>query len=505
MRAVDRRVARAGLVAIGLAVSALSVTACGLDTSSDIVQSDRQAASAREDRQREDAASAARRREELPSRPPGALSVAMRVPDTITGQAIRKAGSGPSPIRYAIQVNEPGASIRDLCAGRIDLVQTSRKLTAAELSACAANGLQVNRPVTIGYATAILVTRNGTDIGGDCLTLGGVKSLLAVNSTVTNWRQIGFADQPFAVATPPAESPVMQAIGHLALGFPIGGLSAENLRSGLQIFTDQSDIGAFIAGDDRLVALDRTVRSYTERLTQERQAADAYAVARAERAAARRVVDRIEAENRRRARAGESVADPAALEAANAKRVADAKRRAAHDQRLANRRSINRAAATYRREHLPGYLGDGRLGVVGYPYYEAHSDVLRPLEIDPRTRSAAGSQPECRFPSQHTIANGDYPLVLPIYLYGDDRTLRGAPARPLLRTLLDYNAELTRNNDVAGLSAAVVATTRRQLGLGAQETTESPSSPASTVTTPAPAPTPAPGGIPGVDAPQATP
>ncbi|MFA4927914.1 MAG: substrate-binding domain-containing protein [Patulibacter sp.] len=509
MRSSRRHPVRLAFLAGTVALSAVTLSACGVNTSDTIVQDDRRAAAERENQQRADAASAEARHGDLPTRPPGTIAVGMRVPESVTSRAITRAASGPSPVKYDVQVAETDTGIQDLCAGRIDLLQTARRLSAAEHASCAANGLKVDKPVIIGYAVAVLVTRNGTDIGGDCLTLGGVKSLLAVNSTVTNWQQIGFANHEFAVAGPPANSAVMQPIGRLALGFPIGGLGQGNLRSSMQVFTQPNDTGAFIAGNDRQEALDRQTRNYVRRVTIERRSADANAVARAERDAANAVVRQINAENRRRTSRGESVADPAALEARNAKRVADAKRKAGAEQRAINRRSISRLSREYRTEQRPSYLGDGRLAIVGYPYYEAHSDVLRPLEIDPRTKSAAGSRPDCRFPSQHTIADGSYPLTLPVYLYGDARTLRGELARPLLRTLLDDNADLTRMNDVAGLSAAAVTRTRRELGVGtdttpAPTTSPSPASPSTTTST-TPAPPPAPGGIPGVDAPQATP
>ncbi|MBF6620882.1 MAG: hypothetical protein ITG02_11715 [Patulibacter sp.] len=509
MRSSRRHPLRLAFLAGSVALSAVTLSACGVSTSDTIVQDDRRAAADRENQQRADATAAEARHGELPTRPPGTIAVGMRVAESVTGRAIARTAATSSPVKYDVQVAETNTGIQDLCAGRIDLLQTARKLSAAEHAACAANGLQVEKPMIIGYAVAVLVTRNGTDIGGDCLTLGGVKSLLATSSTVTNWQQIGFANQEFAAGGPPASTAAMQPIGRLALGFPIGGLSQDNLRGSMQVFTDSDDIGAFIAGDDRQEVLDRQVRSYVRRVTLERRSADANAIARAEREAADAVVKKINAENRRRTARGESVADPEALEARNAKRVADAKRAAATKQRAANRRAISRLSREYRNEQLPSYQGDGRLAVVGYPYYEAHSDVLRPLEIDPRTKSAAGSRPDCRFPSQHTIADGSYPLTLPVYLYGDARTLRGELARPLLRTLLDDNAELTRMNDVAGLSAAAVSRTRRELGVGtgtspAPTSSPSPASPSTTTAT-TPAPPPAPGGIPGVDAPQATP
>lgn len=499
-----------------LALSALALSACGVNTSDSIARDDRRAASERQTQQRQDAESRAARRSELPTRPEGTAAIAVPSRTSIVGRAAIRADDADSTVDYDLQIADDIGAARDLCAGRVDLAQLSRPLTKAERAACASNGLTVNRPITLGYSVAVLVTRNGMDIGGDCLTIGGVRSLLAVNSTVTNWSQIGFGDYPFAVAGPPADSSIMTPVTRLALRIPDRIAAQSDLRTGMLTFTDQSEIGAFVAGTDRLDALDRQVRQYVRRVTTERRAAEAQAIARAEREAARRVVRKINAENRARAARGESVADPEALASRNARRVSDAKRKAAAEQRAVNRREILRLERKHRAEQLPSYLGDGRLAIVGYPYYEAHSDVLRPLEIDPRVRAEAGNTPDCRFPSQHSISNGSYPLALPVFLYGDTRTLRSATVRPLLRAILDHNAELTRMNDAAGLSPTAINDLRRNYGLESEASSGTstspdnsvpPNSPVSPSTTTAtnPAPPPARGGVPGVDAPQATP
>lgn len=513
---MSRSLIRPAALAGSLAISAIALSACGISTSDSIARDDRRAASERQTQQRQDAASRAARRRQLPTRPAGTIAVAVPSRTSIVGRAAIQADDSTSTVDYDLQIADDIGAARDLCAGRVDLAQLSRPLSRAEREACESNGLTVNRPVTLGYTVAVLVTRNGTDIGGDCLTLGGVRSLLAVNSTVTNWSQIGFGDFPFAVAGPPADAAVMTPVTRLALRIPDRPAAQSDLRTGMLTFTDQSEIGAFIAGTDRLDALDRQVRQYVRRVTAERRAADAQAIARAEREAARRVVRKINEENRARARRGESVADPEGLAARNARRVAEAKRKAAAAQRTVNRREIQRLERKHRAEQRPSYLGDGRLAIVGYPYYEAHSDVLRPLEVDPRVRASAGNTPDCRFPSQHAISNGSYPLALPVFLYGDSDTLRSAAVRPLLRAILDNNAELTRMNDAAGLSTTAINDVRRSFRLddeASSGTTTSPSSPRSpdspvspsTPTATSPASPPTPGGVPGVDAPQATP
>lgn len=482
-------------------VSALTVTGCGVQTGPDVVAGDRQAASARLVRERQDSAAAQDRRASLPSRPPGVLTVSMRRREVMIDRAIDRLEAAGSMATFRRVVAPTDSAFEDLCAGRIDLLQSARRITSAELAQCEANGLQVRDPVIVGYATAILVTRNGSDVGGDCLTLEGVRSLLGRGSQVRNWNQIGFADKRFAAAGPPFPNGVMQAVGHLALDRPVGSVGADDFRADLVVTSNVEKIEEFVAGDDRLTALDRETRAYERRVAAQRSADTAAAIRRAERAAAAKVVKQIEAENRRRVREQQSVADPAALAASNARRVEKAKREARQPLLRADRRVVTQAGITYRREHLDAALADGRLGIVSYPFYEAHSDVLRPLEVDPRRRSSTSRKPDCRFPSQQTIASGAYPLTLPIYIYGDSGTLRSQTGRVMLRELVNHNAGLSRANDVAGLSAAALRKIRVRFGLLNAATP----TPAPTTTTPKAPPVAAPSGVPGVDAPQSQP
>ncbi len=144
-----------------VAVSALALSACGVNTSGDIVRDDRRAASEREQQIRQDAASAEARRGELPTRPAGTLAVSSRLPDSITARAARRSAATSSTVKYELQVADTDTGIKDFCAGRVDLLQLARTLTAAEQALCTANGLKVDKPMTIGYAVSVLVTRNG--------------------------------------------------------------------------------------------------------------------------------------------------------------------------------------------------------------------------------------------------------------------------------------------------------------------------------------------------------
>lgn len=497
---MSRRRAAVALAALGT----LPLAACGVQTNAEVVQGDRQAAEARQVREQQDAATVRSRRAALPTRPSGVLAVSTRTGTSMTAhavEAIRDRGG----LTTQTSVAPTDTGFADLCAGRVDLLQAGRRISAAEQAQCEANGLDVGRPITVGYATAVLVTRNGIDIGGDCLTIGGVRALLAQGSTVRNWQQIGFFDRRFAVALNRNSAGVLQALGVRALGRQLGGVALNQFRSDLQPVDTSSDVGAFVAGEDLLERLDRETAAYVRKQADTRRPAQSRAIRTAENAAARRVVAQIERENAARKRRNEAVGDAEALERRNAQRVAAAKRQARREQERVNRRELSRVGRQYRAEHLEAALSDGRLGLVSYPYYEAHADVLRPLEIDPRLRATAGSKPDCRFPSQDTISSLQYPLTIPIYVYGDKRIRQGAAARQLLKTLLDQNARLAAKSDVAGLSLSAIARTRRTLGLAATSGTTTGGG-TTTTTTPTPTtPAPAAGGVPGIDSSGAAP
>jgi ABC-type phosphate transport system substrate-binding protein len=495
------RPSRRALPVTLLAVSALAATGCGVDTSADIVRDDQQAVSAREVREKQDAAAVASRRAALPTRDGDELAVSVRRAGTIVDNAVRSMRRTGSATTYRVTVNQPDEGFSDLCAGRTDLLQSARRITGAELAQCEANGLQVEQPMIVGYATSVLVTQNGQDIGGDCLTLGGVRSLLARGSRVSNWQQIGFGNHPFSVGALPTVDTVNLVLGTVALGRPVGTTVRADFRDDLETYSTENRLSRFVTNEDRLEALDAAQSAYEERLADQRRSASSTAVRRAEDAAARKVVAQIEVENRRRRAAKITVADPEALEARNLRRVNAAKRTARREAQRTVRASIRRAGTTYRQERLAAALAPGRLAVVSYPFYESHSDVLRPLEIDPRRRASGTGRPDCRFPSQQTIVNGTYPLTLPVYLYGDLRTMRGAAARGLLTRLLDRNASLARERNLAGLSANTITRYRRTFNLPAPSatSTDTGSAPVATPSAPA-APS---GGIPGINSPSA--
>jgi ABC-type phosphate transport system substrate-binding protein len=495
---------RGAPAALAVLVITLAVAGCGVTTDPELVRGEQVAASARETQAAQESQTIANRRDALPKRDANEVAVSVTSRETATAGAVAALQQDDSSVDFSLNVQPTDQGFTDLCSGRVDVLQSSRRISSAELAQCAQNGLSVGRTVTLGYATAVLVTENGRDIGGDCLTLAAVKSMLGAGSTITNWRQIGFGSTGFSAAAPPVTNPTTTVVGIKAFGRPIGGVSQNDFRGDLRTFGVYNTLSDWVTSQDRIELLDRESLDYSRSVARGRRQSDAAAVRRAEEAAARVVVRQIEAENQARIKAKKPVADPEALERSNAARVREAKRQA----RLKTTRKaddlLEKQTKKYREQRTTAVYNTGRLGVVPYTFYELHSDVLRPLEIDPRTK-ASDKAPDCRFPSQQTIVNETYPLILPIYLYGDTRVLRTTSVRVLLTRLLTENAELTRGEDLTGLSNTALIRTRRTLGLPqiTETTTSEDGTTTTTTTRTAPTVTNAtpniqPGGVPGI-------
>ncbi|MEV4422665.1 substrate-binding domain-containing protein [Patulibacter sp. NPDC049589] len=452
-------------LAAGLAAaSVLAVAGCGVNSDPEMIRGDQVAASAREMQQAQETKTIRQRRANLPRRSSDEVALSVPAQGSASAAAVRSLRAEKSPVDFGVVVQPTDQGFADLCAGSVDVLQSNRQITPAELAQCDQNGLAVSRKVTLGYATAVLVTENGRDIGGDCLTLAAVRSMLSRGSTITNWRQIGFATQGFAAAAPPAASPATGVVAIKAFGRPIGSVALTDFRGDLKTYARYNDLSDWVTNQDRIDQLDRETRAYNRSIARQRRRSDIEEIRRAEAIAARKVVRQIDAENAARKKAKKAVSDPKALEADNAARVRSAKRRARLDVIRKQNAAVNLQTSRYRADRVTQVFSSGRLGVVPYTFYELHSDVLRPLEIDAR-RKASTDQPDCKFPSQQTIVNGTYPLILPVYLYGDSRVLRTASVRVLLTRLFSQNATLTRQEDLTGLSAADLVTTRRGLGL----------------------------------------
>lgn len=490
---------------LACAATALVLAGCGISTGSDVIQGDRAAAEQREEAARERLAAEQQRRSSLPSRPDGSAEVSVSGEQSLLKRAVEALQSRNSSMSYGVRVQPADSGFEDLCAGRIDLLQTSRPITRDELARCRANGLSVGSPVTIGFTTAIVVTRNRVDLGGDCMTVAGLQQLLRRGSTIRNWQDVGFADKPFGAMTLPLSSGVMQTVGRVVFDKPIGEFLASDLRGDLRTVDGESRIGSYVSGDDLVALLDRRVAAYRTSYAQRRRSEFAATRRRLVNEASRRVVAQIGRENRARSRRKEAVRDPAGLRRRNAQRVAAAQRSANRVADRQERVAVARAARQFRNQNLAETLAPGRLGIVSYPYYEAHADMLRPLEVDPRDgRERESETPNCRFPSQATINAQSYPLARGVFVYGDDRRLTSLAARTLIAHVLDENARLVQRDELTPLSTASANRVRRRLRIPvpapASGERDGETTTTTTTTTPQQPSSPPSSGVPGIGA-----
>ncbi len=491
--------------ALACAAAALALAGCGVRTDSDVIRGDRAAAEQREAAARERLVAEQERRSSLPSRPDGSAEVSVSGERSLLKRAVEALQSRNSSMSYGVRVQPADSGFEDLCAGRIDLLQSSRPITSDELARCRANGLSVGSPVTIGFTTAVVVTRNRVDLGGDCMTVAGLQQLLRRGSTIRNWQDVGFADKPLGVMAPRLSSGIMQTVGRVVFDKSIGELLESDLRGDLRTVDDETRIGSYVSGDDLVALLDQRVSSYRTRYAQRRRSEFAATRRRLVREASQRVVAQIERENRARTRRKEAVRDPTALRQRNAQRVAAAQRSANRVADRQERVAVARAARQFRNQSLPQTLGPGRLGIVSYPYYEAHADMLRPLEVDPRDgRGRNSAAPNCRFPSQATINAQSYPLSRGVYVYGDDRRLTSVAARTLIAYVLNENTTLVQRDELTPLSTATANRVRRRLGIPVRATSPEERRETTTTTTTTtqqqPSSPPPSSGVPGIGA-----
>lgn len=425
------RRARAALVALAALVAGVALAACGVTTKN-------------ADRSPQIGPNGKRvpRTPKLPARPAGVVAIDGERQGSLTPVAVQEFGNSQNAVNVQFNATGENQAFADLCQGKVDIVDSVRQISAAELAACSRRGIQLAPQVQVGSDAVVVATRNESDVGGDCITVTDVNSIFRSGSTIDNWSQLGFDDLPLHAAGPNQRSNVFAFFTQKVFGLPASA-SLSDFR-----------------GDYRAQATDDGVReqvvnSRGVRRAQDLAAARLAAATAADNAARvafinqavlradRRVRREIDATNKRNARLKISV-NGAKLARDNARKSAQAKSAAAtqasrqFDAR-ATRRVQQLNAAAINRASTPGVVGYFR-----FTYYENYEDQLRPLEIDgtPRAASTASSgatttpgqttstvtaaspsvpsppaRPNCIFPSQETITSTQYPLSRSLLLY----------------------------------------------------------------------------------------
>ncbi|WP_205696563.1 hypothetical protein [Conexibacter sp. SYSU D00693] len=472
------------LLATAVVAAAAPLAGCGVDTAEDgeptAVSRERARESAQATQRRRDAQR--RSTQPLPGRPPGVVEVASAVGDESLTAGHAAAASSP---RVTVSRTAPERAYADLCAGRVDLAEVTTEPDTTIFEACGLRDLRVEQPIQLAADALVLATRSERDIGGDCITVGQAHDALRPGSTIRSWSQFGFEDVPLYVTGREDGTAAFDLLGFELLGRPNASLA--DVRSDYVVRGSDVRLRREVTSEARVAEATARSRRHLRELRRSRRDARDAAVRRAERAADRRALAAIQEANRRRVRAGRSVADPEALEARNAATVERAKRAARQAAAARFDAALVREAQAFYERALRAAERPGTLGALRWATYQRFTEQLRPMEVDfgvaqdpsgrpvrvgdlsgadqrriightpdpvadaaalrrplrpapdgglPARRTAAGREvlagPSCVFPSEQTISAGTYPLARRTFLVTTDRGLRRGEVRRFL-------------------------------------------------------------------------
>lgn len=441
---------------IVLAAAGLGLGGCGISTE-DADREVRRPERAREQQRRGDELP----RVKAPPRPAGQVEVNGPGRGTFSPLMIDDFNRTNPGTRVTFRAVGDDAAFRELCAGRIDVVESVRDISTAELAACRRRGIVVAPRIQVASDAVVVASRNESDVGGDCLTVSDVNEIYRAGSTINNWSQVGFDNLPLHTTGPTAGSNVFNFFTQRVFGIPGGG-GITSFRSDYRARFNEDEIRFLVTNRDGVERERRLGRERVRRALRADNRDRQRAIDRAVRDADRRALARIRATNERNRRLKIRV-NARKLIADNRRFVEREKARArAGVIREFNRRALARA----RQENALGVLRAERPGYVGYfrfTYYEFFEDQLRPFEIDATglvapgaitstgqrdqqrttttgtttttrttapgasrttTRQSAPQRPNCIFPSQATITTGQYPLARGILLFVSQQNLR---------------------------------------------------------------------------------
>ncbi len=414
----------------------------------------------------------------LPKRPSGVVAVDGQVQGSLTTRV------SVDGLRVNFANTGEDRAFRDLCAGRIDVADAARRITAAEQRACDRAGIALAPAIQVASDAVVVATRNESDVGGDCLRLSTVRDIFRAGSPIGSWDQVGFDPIPMRTTGRDQDANVFQFFAAEVLGIDPRTASLADLRSDYRVHRSDDEVRKDVTNESRIEAVRARYAPTIRRLEREAAARRRRELRDAAARARRRVLNRIAAENADRARRQVTLttSQKRAIRTRNARRVRDAII-AAQNRVLAN---FATPELTHQRRLLRSRLNAAQLhGTVGYfrfSYYELYENLLRPLEIwDPATarqalknagvevagdkgapRDAVNPEttPWCVFPSQITVTNGSYPLARPFLLYTTRIALRRAEVRSFLNTYVNNAQELATSNRLVPIPDTTLADNR---------------------------------------------
>ncbi|GAA4122610.1 hypothetical protein GCM10022215_28570 [Nocardioides fonticola] len=370
--------------------------------------------------------------------------------DLLTPASVAAYRRGASTDRIETSFAGEDAGVAALCAGTADVVSTTRPLTADELAACQAVGLDV---VTfrLGADALVLATRGGTDVGGDCLGTDQVRDLYRAGSPYMRWSQLGggFDDVALRVGGPAVDASSFATLSRLVLGS--AAPSAATVRSDYVAAPDGADADrTFLVGSTRDATLAASLRDRQRTQAQWADQARGQRQVLADARAEQRIALAEVAKGIRTGRpAAQQAADAARADAAAAA-VRSAVARLTRYETARDRATVAVRDASAAARRVAALTG--RLGIFRYSYYRLFADQLRAFEI---TAPGAG---DCVFPSDATVTSGAYPLSSPLLLSTTTRSLDRGEVQAFLTDAVQHAPARAQAAGLVGLDAATRAT-----------------------------------------------
>ena len=432
---------------IALVAAGLVLTGCSSDADAEKTVSERNATAVRNEAQRQK--QIARNLAALPERPAGRVDLAGSTTRTLTTSAARSYNS--SGATSQVRVSSPGVddAFGQLCAGKVDLVDSSRKISDKELEACRTNGLEVVQ-IQIAADAIVLAAKAESDVGGDCLDIEQIRTMFRAGSPINSWSQLKFADVPLTVAGPVANEQAFDLFSQLVLDRKSPSVSdlRSDYRAGATELATLTDVIGSKDDNEQAGYLASRKQAVTALRREVSEARAAYSAAKAEVAAAEADRQKGIADGRS---AAQQAKDQARQDASYPVRDKALVKRNALRVELKEAEALATRSADAERD-LASRLG--RVGVFGFSYYEHEQEHLRAFEI---TRNGVK---DCIFPSQRTIAEGQYPLAVPLLLTTTTRSLERGEVKEFLTTHLDQIDRRARDASLIPPTADILATQR---------------------------------------------
>jgi ABC-type phosphate transport system substrate-binding protein len=324
----------------------------------------------------------------LPPRPAGEVA-AEGARASLTAPAALAFGARSSTTVRSSPTTEAGAFAR-LCAGEIDLVDSTRPVTDRERETCDANGLGMVK-LRIASDAVVLAASPETGWAGDCLTTSQADQILT-DAATTTWSQLGFDDVPLEVGGPATASRT------------VAGLRADH-----RVFASAAETRDWVAGS----AADRLLAGEVDALATRRARAGAKLLA------ARRAVD--------------TAAD--------------------REKAIRARDRIQRVFDVARARYLAALDARGVIdGTRGNVALLSYADSATLPDLEPFAIGADASAADCSLPNPMTIADGGYPLAQPLLLTTTTRSLDRPEVREFLGFYLTASTGLAADASLIPVS-----------------------------------------------------